>query len=93
MPPMPPAAPPTGEPTGTAMPPAANPTSVTSHAPDSISSNYHVAWSALDKNGDGNISRSEVKASGNADLMREFHVVDANHNGRLSKEEMKGWTD
>ena len=64
---------------------------VRSHAPDSISSNYKVDWSALDKNGDGNVSRSEVRASGNEDLMREFHVVDGNHNGRLSKEEMKGW--
>ena len=32
-----------------------------------------------------------VRASGNADLEREFHVVDTNHNGRLTKEEMKGW--
>ena len=28
-----------------------------------------------------------------ADLMREFHVVDANHNGRLTKEEIKNWLD
>ena len=59
--------------------------SVREHAPDSVSSNYKVDWSALDKNGDGSVSRSEVRASGNADLMREFHVVDGNHNGRLSQ--------
>jgi Ca2+-binding EF-hand superfamily protein len=74
-------------PTGTA------PVTVTSHAPDSVSSNYHVDFAAIDKNGDGSLSRSEVSASGNEDLVREFHVVDANHNGRLSKDEMKGWTD
>jgi hypothetical protein len=34
--------------------------------------------------------RAELR---NADLMREFHVVDANHNRRLTKEEMKGWLD
>ena len=45
----------------------------------------------MDANHDGAISR--VEARGNADLMREFHVVDANRNGRLSREEMKGWLD
>jgi hypothetical protein len=91
--PMPPPPPP-GEPMPpppAPPPPDAPPVSVREHAPDSVSANYKVDWSALDKNGDGSVSRSEVRASGNADLMREFHVVDGNHNGRLSKEEMKGW--
>ena len=64
---------------------------VTSHPGNSVSSNYHVDFDAMDANHDGNITRAEGK--GNADLMREFHVVDANHNGRLTKEEMKGWLD
>jgi hypothetical protein len=79
--------------TGEIPPPAAGPVTVQSHEPDSVSSNYKVDFSALDKNGDGNVSRAEVRASGNEDLMREFHVVDANHHGRLTQEEMKGWLD
>ena len=66
---------------------------VTSKPGDSISSSYHVDFAALDKNNDGMLSRSEVTASGNADLMREFVAVDINHNGRLSRDEMKGWTN
>lgn len=69
------------------------PVTVREVPPDSVSSNYRVDFGAVDRNGDGNVSRGEVRASGNADLDREFHVVDANHNGRLSKEEMKGWLD
>jgi hypothetical protein len=81
MPPMPPE--------GSAA--ATSDVSVTSHPGNSVSSNYHVDFDAMDANHDGNITRAE--ASGNADLMREFHVVDANHNRRLTKEEMKGWLD
>ena len=80
----------------TPMPPQADvnvsataPVTVTSHPGNSISSNYHVDFDAMDSNHDGSITRAEAK--GNADLMREFHVVDSNHNGRLSKDEMKGW--
>ena len=62
---------------------------VTSHPGNSISSNYHVDFDAMDANHDGNVNRAEAK--GNPDLMREFDVVDTNHNGRLSKDEMKGW--
>ena len=72
--------------------PTANVT-VTSHPGNSISSNYHVDFAALDSNHDGNLSHGEVNASGNADLIREFVAVDINRNGRLSKDEMKGWTD
>ncbi|HET6434387.1 MAG TPA: EF-hand domain-containing protein, partial [Xanthomonadaceae bacterium] len=64
---------------------------VTSSPGNSISSNYHVDFGAMDANGDGNISRGEAK--GNPDLTREFKVVDSNHNGRLSRDEMKGWID
>jgi Ca2+-binding EF-hand superfamily protein len=64
---------------------------VSSSPGNSISSNYHVDFDAMDANHDGNISRAE--GNGNADLMREFHVVDRNHNGRLTREEMKGWLD
>lgn len=64
---------------------------VTSIPGDSISSNYHVDFDAMDTNGDGNITRTEAR--GNEDLMREFHVADTNNNGRLTREEMKGWLD
>jgi hypothetical protein len=66
---------------------------VSSRPGDSISSNYKVDFAALDKNSDGNLTRGEVNASGNADLTREFVAVDINRNGRLSQDEMKGWTD
>ena len=87
---MPPEAPPAAPPAAP-MPPSGSPVTVREHQPDSISSNYKIDFAALDKNSDGNVSRSEVRSSGNADLEREFHVVDANRNGRLTKDEMKGW--
>ena len=77
--------------TSTAAAGANGQATVTSHPGNSISSNYHVDFDAMDTNHDGSISRAEAK--GNPDLTREFHVVDSNHNGRLSKEEMKGWLD
>jgi len=94
---MPPAAavPPSAD-TST-QPPASTITSgegevtVTSHPGNSISSNYHVDFDAMDGNHDGRISRAE--AGGNPDLMREFHVVDSNHDAHLDREELKGWLD
>lgn len=104
-PPAPPAPMPAPTP-GAPMPPATDaatlpqassatgaPVTVNQQQPDSISSNYHIDFAAMDGNGDGNISRAEVRKSGNDDLMREFHVVDRNHNGRLTQEELKGWLD
>ena len=58
---------------------------------NSISPNYRIDFEAMDSNGDGVIARSEGR--GNADLMREFHVVDLDNNGRLTKVEMKDWID
>ena len=58
---------------------------------NSISPNYRIDFEAMDSNGDGVIARSE--GLGNADLMREFHVVDLDHNGRLTKVELKDWID
>jgi len=74
-----------------AMPASSAGATVRSVPPDSIASDYKIDFDALDKNHDGNLSRGEVQASGNADLQREFRAVDNNHNGRLSKDEMKGW--
>ncbi|HVR81069.1 MAG TPA: hypothetical protein VHF02_03115 [Luteimonas sp.] len=90
-PPMPPPPPGAPMPPMPMPPPPPGAPDVTSHPGNSISSNYHVDFDAMDSNHDGNISRAEAR--GNADLMREFHVPDANHNGRLTKEEMKGWLD
>ena len=58
---------------------------------NSISPNYHVDFAAMDSNGDGMVVRAEAR--GNADLMREFHVVDLDNNGRLTRVEMKDWID
>ena len=66
---------------------------VTSQPGNSISSNYRIDFAGLDRNGDGHLSHGEVNASGNEDLIREFVAVDINRNGRLSKDELKGWTD
>lgn len=61
------------------------------HPGNSISPNYHIDFAAMDSNGDGVITRREGR--GNSDLMREFHVVDLDDNGRLSRVEMKDWID
>ena len=58
---------------------------------NSISSNYQIDFAATDSNGDGVVSRTEARV--NPDLTREFHVVDADDNGRLSREELKDWID
>ncbi|TAK39368.1 MAG: hypothetical protein EPO30_03440 [Lysobacteraceae bacterium] len=63
----------------------------TDHPGNSISPNYRVDFDAMDDNGDGVITRRE--GSGNPDLMREFHVVDLDDNGRLTRAEMKDWID
>ena len=59
------------------------------HPGNSISPDYRVDFSAMDGNDDGVVVRSEAR--GNADLMREFHVVDLDNDGRLSRVEMKDW--
>jgi hypothetical protein len=96
LPPVPPATPPPATSAGTSsavVQGAGQPVTVTSSPGNSISSNYRIDFAAMDANGDGHIVRGEVSASGNDDLMREFHVVDANRNGRLTREELKGWLD
>jgi len=64
-------------------------TSVKSSPPDSVVGDYKIDFAAMDKNSDGNISRSEAKS--NQTLTDEFRAVDNNHDGRLSKEELSGW--
>ncbi len=66
--------------------------SVTSSTGNSLVGEQPANFAALDKDGDGLLSRSEVDSSGNAALMREFTSVDTDRNGRLSRSEMKGWT-
>ncbi|HSR66233.1 MAG TPA: hypothetical protein VLM17_11605 [Xanthomonadaceae bacterium] len=63
--------------------------SVTSSPGNSIVGDYHIDFDAMDGNHDGNLSRKE--AGSNATLMREFRAVDHNRNGKLSKDELKGW--
>ena len=67
------------------------PVTVTDSPGNSIAPNYSIDFTAMDADGNGNISRGE--AGGNPDLMREFHVVDGDDNGRLTREELKGWID
>lgn len=63
---------------------------VSSRAPDSVVGQYRVDFAALDGNGDGHITRAEAR--GNASLTAEFHVADRNADGRLTPEELSGWT-
>ena len=52
-------------------------------------SEYHVRIADWDRNGDGRLSRDEIPA-GHA-LQFEFKVVDTNHNGTLSEQELASW--
>jgi hypothetical protein len=67
------------------------PVTVTDSPGNSISPNYSIDFATMDADGNGDISRGE--ASSNPDLVREFHVVDRDHDGRLTREELKGWLD
>ena len=58
---------------------------------NSISSNYKIDFTATDKNGDGVVTRAEVDH--NPDLQREFHVVDLDNNGQLTRVELQDWID
>ncbi|WP_163843186.1 hypothetical protein [Pseudoxanthomonas sacheonensis] len=50
---------------------------------------YRAQIAALDKNGDGRLSRDELPA-GN-ELQGKFKLVDQNHDGGLSAEELANW--
>ncbi|HJR75177.1 MAG TPA: EF-hand domain-containing protein, partial [Luteimonas sp.] len=71
------------------MPPPQAPVTVNSLPPDSVVGEYKIDFAAMDKNGDGNLSRAEARS--NATLTQEFRAVDVDNNGRLSKNELKGW--
>ena len=62
---------------------------VNSGPSNSVVGEYKIDFATLDRNRDGSLNRNE--ASANATLMGEFRAVDSNHNGRLSKDELKGW--
>lgn len=48
-----------------------------------------IAFSTLDTNKDGKISRSEARAD--PDLDASFDMLDLNHDGFLSPQEFKAW--
>lgn len=50
---------------------------------------YRAQIAALDRNGDGRLSRDELPA-GN-ELEGKFKLVDQNHDGGLSAEELANW--
>ncbi|MFC4727536.1 hypothetical protein [Coralloluteibacterium thermophilus] len=50
---------------------------------------YRIDFDALDRTGRGYITRNDVP-SGHP-LQSEFHVVDRNRDGRLTREELSGW--
>lgn len=52
-------------------------------------SDYQVTIGDLDRNGDNAISRSEVPAT--HALSAEFKLVDRNHDGRITAQELASW--
>ena len=62
---------------------------VRSFEPDSVQGEYRIDFDALDANGDGYLSRTEV--ADHPTLSAEFRAVDADNDGRLSREELSGW--
>jgi|HubBroStandDraft_4_1064222.scaffolds.fasta_scaffold1068327_1 Ca2+-binding EF-hand superfamily protein len=48
-----------------------------------------IAFSTLDANHDGKISRSEARAD--PELSADFDMLDSNHDGYLSPEEFQAW--
>jgi hypothetical protein len=68
----------------------AGPLTVTWGQPELAKANeYHVRFADLDRNRDGKVTRDEIPA-GHA-LEFEFKVVDTNHNGSLSEQELASW--
>jgi len=57
--------------------------------PISNASEYQVKVADIDTNGDGVVSRKEVPT--NHALYFEFKLVDTNHNGRVTDEELANW--
>ena len=62
---------------------------VTSSPPDSVVGEYRIDMAAMDRNGDGRLSRAEARS--NATLTAEFAAVDNNRDGALDAHELKGW--
>ncbi|HEY4529940.1 MAG TPA: hypothetical protein VIG97_06390, partial [Luteimonas sp.] len=83
----PPAPPPPSPPAQTY--PSEPQVTITSSAPDSVVGEYRIDMASLDTNGDGRLSRAE--AGPNATLSNEFRAVDANGDGMLDANELKGW--
>lgn len=52
-------------------------------------SDYRVKVADIDANGDGVVTPDEVPA--NHALQFEFRLVDADHNGRISEQELANW--
>lgn len=50
---------------------------------------YRVTFAELDTNNDGRVTRSEVPAR--HALSSEFKLVDRNHNGSISAQELANW--
>ncbi|MDH5822169.1 hypothetical protein QFW77_04085 [Luteimonas sp. RD2P54] len=63
---------------------------VNSLSPKPELSDYRVDFSALDRDNDGDLSRSEAAAD--ETLGAQFDAVDRNEDGRLSRYELSDWT-
>lgn len=62
---------------------------VRSIQPNHVAGDYRIDFAALDRDGDGFISREEAQA--NPALAAEFDSLDSAHRGKLSREQLAGW--
>lgn len=65
------------------------PVTVRSIQPASVAGDYRIDFAALDRDGDGFISREEAQA--NPALADEFDSLDTAHRGKLGREQLAGW--
>jgi Ca2+-binding EF-hand superfamily protein len=73
---------------GTAF--AADPATAPPADGSAMHSGMHEHWKAADKDGNGTLSREEAKAS-MPHVAENFDRIDANHDGQVSMDEMRGF--